>query len=113
MKILAWIVCLGLLAYAASTAFWEYSRVSSAVGRALEAAPAGGADRASFVQESVVQAARGMGVPLGEGAVTVVEDDRGISVRLTWSHPMLVLQGRTAVAVPLWLARSAPTSAAN
>ena len=115
MKFVGWLIVLAALGhafYSGAMAFWQRSQVAAAVDLALDAQQRQAApiDPAGSVHRAVLQAAQGYRIPLKDDSVRVSERDRGLTVVVSWSHPVLVVRGEPAVAIPLWVERSVTTS---
>ena len=115
MKFVGWLIVLAALGhafYSGAMAFWERSQMAAAVDLALDAQlrRAAPIDPAASVHQAVRQAAQGHRIPLKDDAVRVAERDRALTVVVSWSHPVLIVRGEPALAIPLWVERSVTTS---
>ncbi len=91
------------LLYAGAMAVWSYFTLSSIVEDAVWEH---GRSAAAPVRERILRAAAAAGLNLDEQQVSVAADERGLSVRLRWTWPIVTYQGTTWVEVPLSLERS-------
>lgn len=104
MRILVWglvLVVLGYAAYAVMMSGWSYMQVAEVVDQAVSQPPAGSATTPALLRQAVLARASEAGIALDQNNVTVAEVEQGLQVKVAWTHPVIVLNGDTVLAVPL------------
>jgi len=104
MKLIVWglvLVALGYAAYAGMMSAWSYLQVAEVVDQAVSNPPAGSATDATLLRRAVLTRASEAGLVLDERNVVVADVDRGLEVQVAWTHPVIVVNGDTVLAVPL------------
>lgn len=106
MKVLvALLLFVGLFygVYAGAMAAWSYLELSGVVDKALADQAKNGPEP---VRAAIIRGAEEAGVRIDDRNVAVGEAERDLSVRLTWSWPVVTYRGRQIVEIPLSLERS-------
>lgn len=105
MKLLVWglvLVVLGYAAYAVMMSAWSYMQVAEVVDHAVSQPPAGSATTPALLRQAVLTRASEAGLALDADNVTVAEMEQGgLQVKVAWTHPVIVVNGDTVLAVPL------------
>ena len=99
------IVALAWLAYSGMLAAWSYIAVNMAVDEivskdGVELIPA------KELKTKVMTAANEAGVPLAPKDVVIKDSDRGVTVEVAWTVPVVVVNGDPVFAVPLTVRRT-------
>jgi hypothetical protein len=110
MRLIVWgVIIVGLcyVAYSGMLAAWSWIAVNNAVHEivsreGVEAMPS------RELKDRVMTAANEAGVPLADKDVIITRaSDRGVSVEVLWTVPVVVVNGDAVVAVPLAVRRTA------
>jgi hypothetical protein len=115
MKVILWglvIVALVYGAYSGMIAAWSWIAVNNAVDEII-AKDGIAAVPPAEIKARIMKATNEAGIPLTERDVSVVLDDRTVRVEAVWTVPVIVVNGESALAIPLSVKRaSAGASAA-
>jgi hypothetical protein len=108
MRVFFWglvIVAIAWLAYSAMLAGWSYMAVHMALDEVVsrdgvELLPA------RELKARVMTAANEAGVPLVPKDVVITDADRGVTVEVAWTVPVVIVNGDPVFAVPLTVRRT-------
>jgi hypothetical protein len=108
MRLIFWgvvVVALSYAAYSGMIAAWSWIAVHNAVDEVISK---DGIDAVPVpeVRSRVLQATNEAGVPIRERDVVVTREERGVTVEVLWTVPVVVVRGEPVVAVPLSVRRA-------